>query len=57
MVRKKNEAMQGEKVIRLVFHVKVCVVCFQGDYKNLSAFLAVWLLVSQAWFGSVSQKL
>lgn len=57
MVRKKNEAMQGEKVIRLVFHVKVCVVCFQGYYKNLSAFLAVWLLVSQAWFGSVSQKL
>lgn len=23
--------------------VKVCVVCSQGDYKNLSAFLAVWL--------------
>lgn len=43
--------MQGGKVTCLVFHVKICVVCFQRDYKNLSAFLAVWLLVAQmVWF-------
>lgn len=36
--------MQGEKVICLVILcVKVCVVCSQGDYKNLSVFLTVWL--------------
>lgn len=36
--------MQGEKVACLVFLcVKVCVVCSQGDYKNLSAILAFCL--------------
>lgn len=40
----KNEEIQGEKVICLVFVcVKVCMVCSQGDYKNSSVFLAVWL--------------
>lgn len=28
---------------RFSVSVKVCMVCSQGDYKNSSVFLAVWL--------------
>lgn len=34
---------KGKGYMSIFLCVKVCVVCSQGDYKNLSAFLAVWL--------------